>query len=132
MDATDIPLGRLAETYIRIRAAKQKLQDEFDKKSEALEEQMALVSGAMKDILLAQKATSMKTDAGTVVLGKQTRRYPTNWEAFNKFVIDHEALFLFEKRIHQGNMEQFIQDNPDDIPPGLNTDTKYVISVRKS
>lgn len=132
MDATDIPLGRLAETYVRIRTAKQKLQDEFDKKSEALEEQMALVSGAMKDILLAQKATSMKTDAGTVVLGKQTRRYPTNWEAFNKFVIDHEALFLFEKRIHQGNMEQFIQDNPDDIPPGLNTDTKYVISVRKS
>jgi hypothetical protein len=132
MDISDIPLGKLSATYIKIRTAKQQLQDEYDTKIEALAEQMALVSNAMKDILLAQKATSMKTEAGTVILSTQTRRYPTDWDEFNKFVLQHEALFLFEKRIHQGNMEKFLQDNPDDPPPGLNSDTNYVISVRKS
>lgn len=132
MDATDIPLGKLSETYVRIRTARQKLQDEFDKKDEELKEQMALLTTAMKDILLKQGATSMKTEAGVVVLSTKTDRYPTDWDAFNKFVIKHEALYLFQKRIHQGNMEQYLQDNPDDPPPGLNTTTEYTISVRRS
>lgn len=131
MDARDIPLGKLAETYVKIRAAKLKLQSEYDSKIESLEEQMTLVSVAMKDILLAQKASSMKTESGLVVLSKKARYDATDWDAMHKFIKEHDAFFLLEKRVHQGNMKQFIADNPDDVPPGLNINTEYVISVRK-
>jgi hypothetical protein len=131
MDATDIPIGKLAETYVKIRAAKQKLKDEYDKKIGDLEEQMALVSGALRDFLLKQKAESMRTEAGLVVLTTQTRYWPSDWDAFNHFVKEEDALFLFEKRVHQGNMKKFLEDNPEKIPPGLNADTQYVIAVRK-
>jgi hypothetical protein len=131
MDATTIPLGKLAETYVKIRAAKQKLQSEYDSKIEELEEKMTLVSLAMKDTLLAQKATSMKTEAGVVVLSKRARYDATDWDAMHKFIKEHDAFFLLEKRVHQGNMKQYVADNPDDVPPGLNINTEYVISVTK-
>lgn len=132
MEVSDIPIGKLSATYVKIRAAKQALKDEYDKKIEVLEEQMALVSGAMQKFLLAQKCTSMKTEAGLVVMTTQTRYWPSDWEQFNQFVKDNDALFLFEKRVHQGNMEKFLEDNPEKVPPGLNADSKYIIAVRKS
>lgn len=131
MDATDIPLGKLADTYVRIRSAKQKLQAEYDSKIGELEEQMTLVSVAMKDILLAQKASSMKTESGLVVLSKKARYDATDWDAMYKFIKEHDAFLLLEKRVHQGNMKQYVADNPDDVPPGLNINTEYVISVRQ-
>jgi len=38
---------------------------------------------------------------------------------------------LLEKRIAQGNMAKFLEENPGLLPPGLNSNTEYGISVRK-
>jgi hypothetical protein len=48
------------------------------------------------------------------------------------FVKDNDALGLFEKRIHQGNMKQFLDEYPDKFPPGMLVDSKYKITVRRS
>jgi len=37
-----------------------------------------------------------------------------------------------ERRISQGNMKAFLKDNPDIKIPGLNSDSFYDISVRRS
>jgi len=36
-----------------------------------------------------------------------------------------------EKRIAQTNMATFLEENPDLLPPGLNVDSKYTISIRR-
>jgi hypothetical protein len=46
-------------------------------------------------------------------------------------VIDNHALELFEKRIAQSNMAQFLEENPGVVPPGLNSTSEFDISVRK-
>jgi hypothetical protein len=38
---------------------------------------------------------------------------------------------MLEKRIAQANMKLFLEENPGSIPPGLNSDTEFDISVRK-
>jgi hypothetical protein len=48
-----------------------------------------------------------------------------------QFIKEQDAPFLLEQRIHNGNMRQFLEDNPDTLPMGLNADTKYAITVRK-
>jgi hypothetical protein len=45
--------------------------------------------------------------------------------------MEHDALDLFEKRIAQLNMKQFLEENPGVVPPGLNSNSEYDISVRK-
>jgi hypothetical protein len=48
------------------------------------------------------------------------------------FVKEHDAIELFEKRVSQGNMKQFLEENPDKFPQGMMMDSKYKITVRRS
>lgn len=47
------------------------------------------------------------------------------------FIKKHDAFHLLERRVHNANMQQFLEENPDAVPAGLNAETKYTITVRK-
>ena len=49
-----------------------------------------------------------------------------------KFVIENKVPELFAKSLNQTNVKQFLEENPDKLPKGLNVDSEYVISVRKN
>jgi len=108
------------------------LTKNYEEQKEALDDQRKLLTNAMKDQMMAAGAKSIKTDSGTVILGTQTRYWTEDWDAFKHFVVEHDALDLFEKRIAQRNMASFLAENPEAVPPGLNADTEYVVSVRKA
>jgi len=48
-----------------------------------------------------------------------------------KFVLDNEVPEFFDKRLNQSNVRQFLEENPDLVPMGLNADSEYTLSVRK-
>lgn len=126
-----MPLDRLAKIYRKIRASIDVLTQEYDQKVEALKEQQNELKNAMKDQMKALGVTSVRTPEGTVVLSVKTRYSTQDWESFKEFVKENDALDLLEKRIAQGNMAQFLTDNPGLVPPGLNTSSEYDVSVRK-
>jgi hypothetical protein len=49
----------------------------------------------------------------------------------NKFILTNEVPEFYEKRLNQTVVKQFLEENPDTVPPGLNVDSEYAISVRK-
>jgi hypothetical protein len=61
----------------------------------------------------------------------QTRYWTTDWDQLYKFIAENDVPFILEKRIHNGNMKQVLEANPDSLPIGLQVDNKYVIQVRK-
>jgi len=126
-----IPLDRLAKIYRKIRAEIAELTQEYDTKVEALKAQQDEIKNAMKDMMKAMGVTSVRTEQGTVVLSVSTRYSTQDWDSFKKFVVEHDAVDLLEKRIAQGNMNQFLEENPGLVPPGLNSSSEYSISVRK-
>lgn len=131
MSDQEIGMDVLAKAYVNLRGAIQKLVAEHEQQLQALEAQRDLLTEEMRKKMLALGVNSMKTGNGTIILGTQTRYFTTDWEEFNNFVKENDALDLFEKRIHQGNMKQFLEANPDKLPKGLCSDTKYTVSVRK-
>ena len=126
-----IPLDRLAKIYRKIRAEIAELTQEYDTKVEALKAQQDEIKNAMKDMMKTMGVTSVRTAQGTVVLSVKTRYNTQDWDSFKKFVIEHDAVDLLEKRIAQTNMSQFLEENPGLVPPGLNSSSEYDISVRK-
>jgi hypothetical protein len=126
-----IPLDRLAKIYRKIRAEIAELTQEYDTKVEALKAQQDEIKNAMKDMMKTMGVTSVRTAQGTVVLSVKTRYNTQDWDSFKKFVIEHDAVDLLEKRIAQTNMSQFLEENPGLVPPGLNSTSEYDISVRK-
>jgi hypothetical protein len=131
MSEQQIPLDKLAKVYRKMRDQISELTKEYDTQVELLKAQQDEIKNAMKEQMQALGVTSVRTDQGTVVLSVKTRYSTADWDSFKKFVIEHEALDLFEKRIAQTNMKQFLDENPGVVPPGLNSNSEYDVSVRK-
>jgi hypothetical protein len=131
MTTETIPLDKLARVYRKIRDRIQDLTKEYESNVEELKTQQEEIKNAMKDQMLALGSSSIKTAEGTIILSQKTRYYTDDWDSFKTFVVENDALDLFEKRIHQGNMVTFLEDNPGLVPAGLNSMSQYDISVRK-
>jgi hypothetical protein len=126
-----IPLDKLAKIYRKIRTKIQDLTTAYETEVETLKAQQQEISNAIKDHMMASGLKSVRTDEGTIMLGQKTRYTTSDWDSFKKFVLEHEVLELFERRIAQSNMAQFLEENPGVVPPGLNSDSEYTITVRK-
>lgn len=127
MEMEEIPLDRLVRIYMKMRMSIQ----ELDGQIESIKEQQQDVKNEIKDRMRSMGTKSLKTDFGTVSLTEKTRFYTQDWDSFKRFVIEHDAVDLLEKRISQLNMRTFLEENPALVPPGLNSDTEFDISVRK-
>ena len=74
---------------------------------------------------------SVRTEKGTFYRSVKTRYWTSDWESMHKFILEHEVPELLDKRVNQGNIKQFLEENPDLVPMGLNVDSEYVVTVRK-
>lgn len=132
-DAKDsVSVHQLTKVYIKIRDARAKLSKDYSAKDKELEEQMDVIEQKLLEVCKQVDANSIKTPAGLVMRGVETRYWTNNWDAMYKFIKDNDALGLFEKRLHQGNMKQFLSEYPEKFPPGMLVDSKYKITVRRS
>jgi len=130
-ELANIPMDKLAKVYRKMATRIQELTQAFENEVEVIKAQQEQVKLALKDQMLALGMSSVRTDQGTVVLSTKTRYNTQDWDSFKEFVLEHQAVDLLEKRIAQGNMATFLEENPKLLPPGLNSVTEYAISVRK-
>lgn len=122
----------LANIYIKIRDKRAEIKEQYEEQDSDLKEQMDLLAEKMLDICHEQQADSIKTKAGTIIRKVDTRYWTSDWESMYDFINENDAYPLLEKRIHQTNMKQFLEENPDLHPAGLMADSKYSIVVRRS
>ena len=123
---------KLAEVYVKIRDARTALKERFEDEDYQMEEQMNMIAEKMLDLCKDIDADSIRTPAGTIIRKVSTRYWTTDWESMYDFIHDNNAYPLMEKRIHQTNMKQFLEEHPDLLPAGLQADSKYTIVVRRS
>ena len=130
--ALDVSAEKLAEIYVKIRDARTALKERFEEEDTVLKEQLDALSGKMLELCKDIDADSIRTSAGTIIRKVDTRYWTTDWDAMYQFVEENDAFPLLEKRIHQTNMKQFLEEHPDKLPVGLQADSKYTIVVRRS
>lgn len=130
-DQAASPLETLVTDYIRLRSVIQAKEEQHAEEIAALKAQMDTVSNKLLDVCNQNDADSIKTKVGTVSRRITTRYWTTDWEQMYKFIRDNDALYLMEQRIHNTNMRQFLHENPDLYPVGLQADSKFTIQVRK-
>jgi hypothetical protein len=130
-EAATIPMDKLARVYRKMQTKIQQMTAVYETEVEVLKAQQEVVKTALKDQMLALGVKSVNTAEGTVILSTKTRYSTQDWDAFKEFMKENDALDLLEKRIAQTNMATFLQENPTLVPPGLNSNSEYAISVRK-
>ena len=131
MSDGSIPADKLVSAYRKIRAAIDEREEAHKVEVGTLKEQLDMISGKLLEICNTQNLDSLRTPVGTVTRRTVTRYWTNDWESMYGFIKERDAPFLLEQRIHNGNMKQFLEENPDTLPIGLNADVKYAITVRK-
>jgi hypothetical protein len=127
----DMPLDELVRVYRKIREAIEVRDEQYKVEIGALKEQLDAVGNALLESCNRQNADSIKTPHGTISRRVSQRYWTTDWETLYRFIRENDAPFLLEQRIHNGNMKQFLDENPEAFPAGLQCDRKYAITVRK-
>jgi hypothetical protein len=128
----DVSASKLSSIYLKIRDARLELKSKYEEEDKQLEAQMDVIEAKLLDICKATDADSIKTQAGTVMRRVATRYWTNDWDSMYEFVKENDAYGLFEKRISQTNMKQFLEENPDKFPKGMLLDSQYKITVRRS
>lgn len=128
---SSVPMDKLARVYRKMQTKIQELTTAYETQVESLKAQQDAIKEALKDQMLALGVKSVNTTEGTVILSTKTRYHTQDWDAFKTFMVENDALDLLEKRIAQTNMANFLKENPTLVPPGLNSNSEYAISVRK-
>ena len=127
-----IPLDRLTAIYIKMRDAKDKLTADYKQQYADLEEQMTVLELEMLEICKNMNADSIRTKAGTIVRSVKSRYWTNDWDSMYQFIKENDAYGLLEKRLHQTHMKEFLSENPDLLPMGLNVESEYTVVVRRS
>ena len=129
---SSLPLDKLAAIYIKIRDAKDKLTADYKQQCADLEAQMALLETEMLETCKTMNADSIRTKAGTIIRSIKSRYWTNDWDSMYRFIKDNDAYGLLEKRLHQTHMKEFLAENPDIYPKGLNVENEYTVVVRRS
>jgi hypothetical protein len=129
---TDTPIEKLTRVYIKMRDAKATLATEFKEKEDALTAQMDQVKGALLDYCKEHEVESVRTASGLVYRSMKTRYWTSDWEAMHRFVVENNVPEFLEKRLNQTIVKAFLEENPEIVPPGINADSEYTITVRKA
>ncbi len=131
MEESSLSAEKLTKAYIKIREERASLSVSYKEKDTALVNQLDMVRKGLLDYCEKHGVESVKTSEGLFYRTTKTKYWTSDWESMHKFILQHEVPELFDKRLNQSNLKEFLEDNPDVYPEGLNKDTEYVITVRK-
>lgn len=118
---------KLAAVYVKIREARRKLAEEDDK----LKEQLDVVAEQLLEICKTQGASTIRTENGTISRRTNKHYWTSDWDSFFRFVKENDAFALIQHRINNSNMEQFLEENQNLHPPGLQADMRQTIVITK-
>jgi hypothetical protein len=123
----NITADSLAYMYLKMRTAIQDKEAEI----KIIKEEQEVISEQLLELCDKQNTDGLTTPSGTISRRVLSKFWTSDWEQMYEFIKEHNATHLLEKRIHNGNMKEFLAENPDLCPIGLQAERKYAISVRK-
>tara|TARA_R110000796_G_scaffold74558_1_gene167700 strand:- start:96 stop:488 length:393 start_codon:yes stop_codon:yes gene_type:complete len=122
---------KMTSAFIKIRTERSALSAKFKTEDDKLVRQQDILKRALLDYCEDHGLESVRTSAGLFFRSSKTKYWTSDWEAMHKFIMEHNVPEFLDKRLNVTNIKQFLEENPNTVPDGLNIDKEFVISVRK-
>lgn len=127
-----VDVAELARIYLKMRDKRDAIRREAEEKEKEIEDQMAVIEAQLLETCKDMNASSIRTPHGTIVRSIKTRYWTGDWDSMYDFIKENSAFGLLEKRIHQTHMKEFLTENPDLFPRGMNVENEFTVVVRRS
>ena len=127
-----VSIDTMVKVYTRVRDKRAEIKAAFDEEDKALQAQLDMVKQGLLEYCKEHGVESVRTQHGLFYRTIKTRYWTSDWQSMHKFIMEHGLPEFFEKRLNQSVVKEFLEQNPELLPPGLNVDAEYNISVRKA
>lgn len=129
---SDAKADKLTLAYIKMRDRRAELLKEYEAEDAKIGEQMQMVEDELRNLFDEVGLESIRTTYGTVYRSVKTQYQVNDWDSMYKFVMEHNVPQLLQRRVSPTNMKQFLDENPNLMPMGMNIDNRYTVTVRRS
>lgn len=123
---------KLTLAYIKMRDKRSEILKAYEAEDAKIAEQMQMVEDELKKLFDEKGLESIRTAYGTVFRRVATQYQVNDWDNMYKFVMEHNIPQVLQRRISPTNMKQFLDENPNLMPIGMNIDNRYTVTVRRS
>ena len=106
--------------------------DELEKQISEIKIQRDKVDMALNEACRTLNVTSLKTKVGTLSRTLKTRYWSSDWPSMYDFILENKLPEFFEKRLVQSAIKEYLEQNPDKAPPGLQATSEYTVRITKS
>ena len=127
-----ISVDKLVAVYIKMRDKRAEILRNYEEADSTVKTQMEVVETKLLDICKEIGVDRLGSTHGTVMRTVMTRYWTSDWESMHKFILENKMPELLERRISQTTMKQLLEENPERMPMGLNTDSKYSVTIRRT
>jgi len=118
--------------YLSLRSAREDLKAKFEAEDSALKEEQEQLSALLLDVCNKTDASSIRTNAGTVIRKQKDIYTCSDWGNFREFILKNNLIDILQQRIHQANFKTYMAEHAGEgLPPGVNMLRELEIVVRK-
>lgn len=129
----NIDVEELVRAYLNIRAERERVLREYEQKDAELKSDMQELDAILLSVCNQTNVNSLNTKAGTVIKQLKQRFICEDWDNFRKFELENPEYDFRERRIHQSNIKQYMEQHEGDgLPPGVSTMREFTVVVRKA
>lgn len=122
------PTEQLVKLYIKLRDAIAEKENEI----KVRQKKQDIIEGVLLTRCQDAGGNISIPNVGRVTQKISKRYWTSNWPALYQIIKKHDAFHLLHQRITNTAMEQFLEDNPDIMPEGLNLDSKQTVVVTRA
>ena len=128
MELDDNKIEKLMQASVNMR---EKI-DELEKQISEIKIQRDKVDMALNEACRTLNVTSLKTKVGTLSRTLKTRYWSSDWPSMYEFILENKLPEFFEKRLVQSAIKEYLEQNPDKQPPGLQATSEYTVRITKA
>lgn len=125
-------ITKIVSTYLKIRDHRAILKREYEEADAKFKHDQGRLEAVLMDFFNKSNVDSVKTPVGTVYRQEDIIPQGSDWGAFYEWVIQHNALDAFERRIKKAFIREYMENNNGEVPPGVSLFRSYDIRVRRS
>lgn len=129
MTEQEVKLDKVAATYVKIRDKRGELKKQYEAEDLKLKDQLDTLESFFLGTLKDMGAESVRTKHGTIYRSLDVKPSCEDWNAFYAWIAENDAFDALERRVKKSFITSFMEDNKDELPPGITVVKEYIAKV---
>lgn len=126
-----ITIEDLTRAYLNLRTERSLLSQKFKEEDAELVEAQNEIKAALLAHCDEHGLESVRTSEGLVYKTSTEKYWTYDWEHLHEFILEHRVPELLDRRLNQKHLREFLEENPNLLPKGLNKTVDVSVTVRK-